>query len=161
MTLNCISCCSSLSLSPPLSGLHLKYQFEFSDLSTISTSFSLANTRQICNYYIFGIRLTSLLSTPRSSIRWFSIATWVNSRIAWLLVAKSTKQRAERSYYLSSNTPRRRDNAICEVWIYLRKKWRIDRSFAQLLLYQYRLFHCWLISVIREDVYREQNYDKK
>jgi len=67
-------------------------------------------------------------------------------------MAESTKQRSERGYYSSIL-------AIHAVAITLFAKFgstfeKRDRNFAQLLLYQYRLFHCWLISVSQEKVYR-------
>jgi len=106
---------SSLSLS-----LSFKYQFKLSDLSThYSILFSLTGTRQICNYLH---RLTSLLSTPRSSIR-FSIATWVNLKIAWLDGGVNKAKIRKRLLFTDSRDTRRRDNIICEVWINLRKTW--------------------------------------
>lgn len=91
-----------LFVSLLLSGLHFKYQFKLSDLH-ISISFSLDKHKTDMQLFSSSIRLTNLLSTSRSSIRWFSIATWANSKIVCLLVAKPTKQRAERSYYFTDS----------------------------------------------------------
>lgn len=90
--------------------------------------FFLTNTKQTYYFHTFIlIHLTNLLSISRSSIRWFFIATWANSRIAWLnIMMEPTNQRNERSYYLPTLVCFRtnsRDNTICilEVWVHLRK----------------------------------------